>query len=265
MDDPSAGTSNTQHAQAIVKAAAAWAVAGAAIAVALRRMRTLNLHQGRTPIESGSRCVSFVHASCSTVWAVRLLQQRGCLLCRPSEFVEKLEEEASPPNTPEEESLFRFSSAYWLADLLYLLGFERDPLFVAHHGVTLAIWPGCLAMRRGALVPLLATFLGEVSTPLLNAWWLAKRAGNSRLERPLSRAFSAVFLPVRSVLLPLYAWAYARSALAGRLDRRLGAATARLWALLLAAAAAGGVEWSRSLAKGLLKTSGRVDKKPGPR
>jgi hypothetical protein len=51
----------------------------------------------------------------------------------------------------------------------------------------------------------------------------------------------------------VYAYALARSAFSGRLDRRLGAATARLWALLLLSAVGGGVAWSQALLAGFLK------------
>ena len=241
------------HARTTALGAAAWAVAGATIALSLRRARALNLHRGRTPVESSTRVLSLVHAAISSVWAARLLQARGGF-CGPFTFVKRLED-SDATNTRAEDTLLRFSTSYWLADMLYLLAVERDPLFLAHHGVCLTIWPGSLFTGCGAMVPLLATALGEASTPLLNAWWLAKRAGAARLERPLSRAFTAAFVPLRSVLLPVYAYALARSALSGRLDRRLGAATARLWAVLLLAAVGGGVAWSRALLAGFLKAN----------
>ena len=245
-----------RHAQATALGAAAWAVAGAAVALSLRRVRALNLHRGRTPLESSTRVLSLVHATTASIWAARLLLARGGL-CGPCTFVKRLEESDSR-NTRGEDALLRFSTSYFFADLLYLLAVERDPLFLAHHGVCLTIWPGSLFTGCGALVPVLATAFGEASTPLLNAWWLAKRAGAARLERPLSRAFTAAFVPLRSVLLPLYAYALARSAFSGRFDRKLGVATARLWAVLLLAAVGGGVVWSRVLVSGFLKASRSV-------
>jgi hypothetical protein len=102
-------------------------------------------------------------------------------------------------------------------------------------------------------VPLLATALGEFSTPFLGAWWLARRSGIPRLERPLSQAFTFAFVPLRAGVLPVYAVALARSAFAGRLDKQLGAARARLWATLMLLAIGGGFVWSHALIRGFLK------------
>ena len=137
--------------------------------------------------------------------------------------------------------------------MLYLLGYERDPLFVLHHVLTLTIWPQSMASGRGAAVPTLACALGEASTPVLGLWWLAKRAGNTTLEAPLSNAFTASFLPLRVGLLPMYALAFLRAAFSGKLDAVLGAARARLWAVLIAAAGAGSLVWAKALVAGFLK------------
>ena len=248
----------TQHSGldvgAVLHSAAKWSLLFGAAALLLRRVKALRLSSSKLSIEGASRIVGATHAAWATYCAFR--HAPGLLtFWAPRDYMLTV---GDRPSTREERRVLEGSLGYFLYDFAYLLLWERDPLFLVHHAAVFTNWGTCLQHGRGEKVMFACMAYGEVTAPLLNAWWLAKRAGNSRLERPLSRAFSAVFLPVRSVLLPLYAWAYARSALAGRLDRRLGAATARLWALLLAAAAAGGVEWSRSLAKGLLKTSGRV-------
>jgi len=44
--------------------------------------------------------------------------------------------------------------------------------------------------------------LGEATTPLLNVWWLARRAGNERVARHAGRVFTLLFLLFRTVLHP---------------------------------------------------------------
>ena len=197
--------------------------------------------------------VSILHAAVATAWAARLLQLRGHV-CGPRTFVRRLETDG--PNTRGEEALFRFSSGYWLADFLYLLCAERDPMFLAHHAVCLSLWPASLAHRYGAGVLLVATCLGEASTPLMGLWWLAKAAAAPAwLQDSASRAFTAAFLPIRAGVLPIYASALLHAAFSGRLDGYLGAVRARVYAVVMAASVGGGLVWARALIRGLLKAN----------
>ena len=234
--------------------AARFALGGILTALFLRRAKFLNLHRGTTPYEAASRVVSVVHATVASIRSLQLAHARGGLKSPFTLFDPWLSgAQGSAPNTAEESEVFAFSSGYWIADLLYLLGYERDPLFVLHHVLTLTIWPQSMASGRGAAVPTLACALGEASTPFLGLWWLAKRAGNTTLEAPLSNAFTASFLPLRVGLLPMYALAFLRAAFSGKLDAVLGAARARLWAVLIAAAGAGSLVWAKALVAGFLK------------
>jgi len=243
--------SNHGHMRRVGVLAVRWAALAAVLTILLRRAHILGLHRGRTPIEASTRLVSLVHATLAAVQAARLLHARGAF-CTPASFVGMLEQRGCV-NTPDECRLLRFSASYWLADLAYLLGFERDPLFLAHHAICLSIWPGALACGVGAPVPLIATAFGEASTPLLNMWWLAKRSGAKRLEQPLADAFTATFIPLRAVILPVYAYRLSASAFAGRLDERIGPYRVRLWSAMLLAAVGGGFVWSHTLVRGALK------------
>ena len=96
-----------------------------------------------------------------------------------------------------------------------------------------------------------ALALGEASTPFLGLWWLAKRAQNGRLARPLSWAFALTFLSIRLGVMPPYVAQLIGCALRGDLDDRCGGAgRARLYAALAAVAVVGGFVWSRSLIRG---------------
>ena len=125
-------TGGTQHARRTALLAARWALASAAVTCILKRLPALNLHRGKTPLEASTRLVSLIHAAIASVWATRLLLARGSFW-PPPRLIEGIEHDAA--NTPNEEALLRFSASYWLADLFFLLGFERDPLMLAHHSV----------------------------------------------------------------------------------------------------------------------------------
>jgi hypothetical protein len=90
---------------------------------------------------------------------------------------------------------------------------------------------------------------------LLNAWWLAKRAGQTRSARFLSRAFTAGFLAVRVFILPFFVLAFTRQALrhGGVVEQRVGRPRAQLWAALIMLSMVGGLVWARSLVRGFLK------------
>ena len=113
--------------------AARFALGGILTALFLRRAKFLNLHRGTTPYEAASRVVSVVHATVASIRSLQLAHARGGLKSPFTLFDPWLSgAQGSAPNTAEESEVFAFSSGYWIADLLYLLGYERDPLFVLH-------------------------------------------------------------------------------------------------------------------------------------
>ena len=106
-------------------------------------------------------------------------------------------------------------------------------------------------------MPLIALALGEATTPLLGAWWLAKTSAkkstgghSSAIELHLARAFTLSFLLIRIGVLPAYCAALVRASVRGELDEALGPRRARLWAVLLAGVVGGGFVWGRSLVRG---------------
>jgi len=79
------------------------------------------------------------------------------------------------PNTPLQSLQLQFSLAYLIADTGYMLAFTpTDYLFLAHHALAGLYLYAVLALRRGAISALLIFFLGEVTSPLLNAFTVSK-------------------------------------------------------------------------------------------
>lgn len=237
-----------ERVRRVLSAAAKWAVVYAAAAVVCKHARFLNLHAGRSPFMAASRVTSAAHALVAFVAAARLIPKREVLLA-PAKFARGI---GARPNTRAEERLIELSLGYFCFDTCYMLAYERDPMFFAHHAVTLAIWPGALRAGRGSELVVLGLLLGESTGPLLNAWWLAKRGGHAALAQPLSRLFTAAFLLVRLGVLPALNVPFARAAFSGQYDERLGRGRARLWGYLVTAAVLGGFAWAKQLLAGLL-------------
>ncbi|KAI4373799.1 hypothetical protein MLD38_011879 [Melastoma candidum] len=117
----------------------------------------------------------------------------------------------SLPNTPSQDSVLEFSTAYFLLDLLhYLLFFPSDLLFIIHHVATLYVLLTCrYIVLRGAYPILLLLILAEVTSPCQNTWSLARTCRSNspsadRLVRFLSPKFYTFYSIVRGVIAPLY-------------------------------------------------------------
>lgn len=211
-----------------------------------RRCHKLNLHRGSAPVESAARVASFVHAL-TTTCAAGVLSPWLWSRRSASEFAATL---FSRRSSRAEACLTCFSNGYFIYDAGYLLAHEPDPLFVAHHVVCLTIWNGALARGRGGDMVTGMLLLGEITTPLLSLWWLARRAGNQRLARQLGRAFTVAFLFFRTVLHPAVTRRLLGRLYAGDYDQRIGKLRARLWVGLTSAAVLGSFVWAKALVKG---------------
>jgi len=146
--DPSADSpgpeERAEHLRLTVKSALSFSALFGASVFALRRLRALNLHSA--PAESAARVVSLVHALCTTCAAGVLAPALWSRLSA-SEFASSLFRRR---NSRAERRLAALSNGYFVYDMLYLLVYEPDPLFLAHHAVCLTIWNGALARGRGA-------------------------------------------------------------------------------------------------------------------
>ena len=236
--------------RAVLQSAAAWASLFAGTTLIFRHAKWLRLHSGkRLPIEAASRVVGAAHAAWSTAAAfsqcpelVRIdAPQKYMLSC------------GRRPTLPHERKILERSMGYFVWDSIYLLLWERDPLFIVHHLSCLTNWGTCLAHGRGERVMWACMGYGEISGPLLNLWWLAKKSQRPALARVLSRLFTLVFLFFRLGVFPPFCLRYVQSVLRGEMGRMVRSERlARLWAVVNVAAVLGGVVWSKSLIKGFL-------------
>ena len=94
---------------------------------------------------------------------------------------------------------------------------------------------------------------GEVTGPLLNLWWLAKKSQRPELARRLSRAFTVLFLAMRLGVFPAFCTRYVQSVYSGEMGTMVRSERlARLWAVVNVAAVLGGVVWSKALIQGYI-------------
>lgn len=234
---------------AIVHSAARWACLFGVSYVLLRHVKRLRLQGDRLSIEAASRVVSTVHGAWSSLSAFYHAPE----LLRLWSLDEYLKRAGERPSTLAERRVLEGSLGYFVWDLLYLLAYERDPLFLVHHAAVFVNWGTCLLHGRGERVMFACMGYGECTAPLLNLWWLAKRAGHTTAARRLSRLFTALFLAVRLGVFPPFCAKYVQSVLSGEMGRLVRSETlARVWAVVNVLAVAGGGVWARSLVKGYL-------------
>ncbi|KAL8218866.1 hypothetical protein R6Q57_022239 [Mikania cordata] len=116
----------------------------------------------------------------------------------------------SAQNTPFQTIVFDFSIAYFFIDTShYLIFAPNDHLFIAHHMAVLYVFITCrFVVGYGGFAILLLLVLAEVTSPLQNAWSLARYLKDEvalagRLYRVLSPYFYGFYTVVRGVLGPL--------------------------------------------------------------
>jgi hypothetical protein len=131
-------------------------------------------------------------------------------------------------NTPHQITLTQFSLAYMVADFsIYLMPWEpTNMLFVVHHIISAYFLVGVLHTGRGAISGILMFFMGEVTSPLLNAFTFAKELRKvstiaSKLFIFLSPLFTIGYILVRTVIAPplvlwfCYSWWFRSSLIPG--------------------------------------------------
>lgn len=156
-------------------------------------------------------------------------------------------------NTPSQNTVIEFSTAYFLLDLLhYLLFFPSDVLFILHHVATLYVLLTCrYVVCHGAYAILLLLILAEVTSPCQNTWSLARtRRAQSpsadRLVRFLSPSFLAFYGLVRGLVAPLYVMDLAASYWRGEKDGGGVPMWARTsWVVIMAVGIAASMLWVR--------------------
>ncbi|KAL6772460.1 hypothetical protein ACKKBG_A30310 [Auxenochlorella protothecoides x Auxenochlorella symbiontica] len=149
----------------------------------------------------GSCTMSSVHA----VW---------CCVAAWPELAKLRHVQLDAVNTPSQSQLAQFSLAYMVADVLfYLVPFTPgDFMFLVHHCISGFYVLGTLCTGVGAVSSMIMFFLGEVTSPLLNAFTfmgtLRQRSWTCfKLYEYLSPSFTAAFVLMRTLLgVPLISW-----------------------------------------------------------
>ncbi|KAJ0763364.1 putative TLC domain-containing protein [Helianthus annuus] len=116
-------------------------------------------------------------------------------------------------NTPFQTLVFDFSIAYFIIDTShYLIFTPHDHLFILHHVAVLYVFITCrYVVGYGGFAILILLMLAEVTSPLQNAWSLARYrkdevAAAARVYRGLSPYFYGVYTVVRGVFGPLFVY-----------------------------------------------------------
>lgn len=121
--------------------------------------------------------------------------------------------EFNSPNTPFQNLVLDYSTAYFLVDLLHYTVFvPNDVLFILHHVATLYVLVTCrYAFGHGAVAILGILVIAEATTTCQNTWSLARfRKGDSARAAALfdflSPIFYAYYTGVRGIVAPLFVY-----------------------------------------------------------
>ena len=78
------------------------------------------------------------------------------------------------PNTSFQNKLMQFSFAYLTADSIHMIFFDRNVLFFAHHILSLLYLYAVLRLQVGAMSAVFVFFMGELTSPLVNAFYVLR-------------------------------------------------------------------------------------------
>lgn len=157
------------------------------------------------------------------------------------------------PNLALETRVTEVSVGYFLADFVHFILFEQDVLMFFHHLFSVLMIGSAGVVGRGGSTAVAALFQGEITNPFQSAWTVAKAAKATRLLNILSPLFTAVFVSVRLLLVPLWV-VYINAAFLSS-PSRSGFPQPLLvsWSVMSAFMTLGGFAWSWALVKGLRK------------
>lgn len=116
------------------------------------------------------------------------------------------------PNTPAQHFALAISLGYFIADTFaYLLPYDRDIPFLAHHAISAAFLGAALGLRQAGAATLFGMWIGEVTNPFFHFY-----NGLDLLRRTNARAaalfplwgvpFCIVFISVRTLAGPLISY-----------------------------------------------------------
>lgn len=134
---------------------------------------------------------SFIHATLTTALSTIILSSIGYDYFRHNSLIEI--------------TTITFSLYYFFFDLLILVLFNRDIIYIVHHGITILVFKSILDMENGSSVCILMLFLGEITNPIRIAKQMSYEF-NRKLYKPLSFAFSWMFIIFRVPIMSYFAY-----------------------------------------------------------
>lgn len=157
-------------------------------------------------------------------------------------------------NTPFQNLVLDYSSAYFLTDLVHYLYFNpSDILFIGHHLATLFVFLTCrFLVYHGAFAILGLLVLAEVTSACQNTWTLASvRRGDveiaARLYDAMSPIFYASYSVVRGFVGPAFVYQMGVFYLSGKADNVIPRWISVSWIIVVVGAISVSILWISNL------------------
>jgi len=159
-------------------------------------------------------------------------------------------------NTTQQEKVAFLSTGYFLFDLLQLLLTQpHEVLFILHHCIVTSYMMSSYVLGHGMISSLVMMCIGEVTSPLLNSWLVAKDLKRD-FETPrkffdwLSPFFTVIYVFFRTILGPPVTYWVVDGVLK---SAKLGPVVRYSWSILVTLGTLGSQAWSLKLVKGMMK------------
>lgn len=159
-------------------------------------------------------------------------------------------------NTTQQEKVVFLSTGYFLFDLLQLLLTQpHEVLFILHHFIVTSYMMSSYVLGRGMISSLVMMCIGEVTSPLLNTWLVAKDLKKD-YEAPrkffdwLSPFFTIIYVFFRTILGPPVTYWVVDGVLK---SHKLGPLVRYSWSIMVTLGTLGSQAWSLKLVKGMMK------------
>ena len=222
----------------------------AAAVLLFKSCPALNLHIGLSPYKAASRITALCHSSL----LLPVVSYRLYSLWPHLPYL--------AANTGVELQLMSFSFSYFSHDLLHFLLVEpSDSVLLLHHLIAIGFYTSVIHAQQGGVAMLAALLMGEATNPLQCLWYLSKLSHSTSLYLLVSPVFTACFLLMRVIVVPLWVADIIPAYVAGWREGRLGGGYALGWSCMSVGMTVGSWLWSWQLAKGFLKVWKR---KEGP-
>jgi hypothetical protein len=148
-------------------------------------------------------------------------------------------------NTPFQNALMEFSSAYFVIDLLHYAIYVPDQiLFILHHIATTTYMFSCrFYTHHGAISVMALLGLAESTSLMQNIWSISSIYGYWKLHQILNVFFIPLYTIARGVLGPLLTWKLCVFYLPGGADHVIPRWLVSYWMFTVVFAITGSILW----------------------